>query len=270
MKISLNISTCPNDTFMFDALIHKRIDTKGYEFELTMEDIDLLNKEVAKGSVDVSKISYANYPNIAENYKILRSGGALGSGNGPLLVSRKKIYVDEIPYLKIGIPGEDTSANLLLNFASPEVKEKKVYLFSDVSEAIIGDEIDAGILIHEERFSFKEKGLSLVLDLGQNWEDKTGLLVPLGAIVINKRLDEKIQKEINDLIRESIDFAFKNPSLSYNFVKNNAKELSDDTIFKHIDMFVNEYSLDLGKKGVDSVLKFLNNKGSEFNRDIFI
>ncbi|MFI3262585.1 MAG: 1,4-dihydroxy-6-naphthoate synthase [Rikenellaceae bacterium] len=270
MRISLNISTCPNDTFMFDALIHKRIDTKGYEFEITMEDIDQLNKEVAKGTVDVSKISYANYPNIAANYKILRSGGALGSGNGPLLVSRKKIYVDEIPYLRIGIPGEDTSANLLLNFASTEVKEKKVYLFSDISEAIIGDEIDAGVLIHEERFSFKNKGLSLVLDLGQNWEDKTGLLVPLGAIVVNKGLDYRVQQDLNDLIRESIDFAFKNPQASYSFVKAHAKELSDDTISKHIDMFVNEYSLDLQQKGKDSVIEFLKNKGVDFNREIFI
>ncbi|MFI3267300.1 MAG: 1,4-dihydroxy-6-naphthoate synthase [Rikenellaceae bacterium] len=270
MRISLNISTCPNDTFMFDALIHKRIDTKGYEFELNMDDIDKLNKEVAKGVVDVSKISYANYPNIVSNYKILKSGGALGSGNGPLLVSRKKIYVDEIPYLKIGIPGEDTSANLLLNFASSTVKEKRVYLFSDISEAILGDEIDAGVLIHEERFSYKDKGLSLVLDLGQYWEDKTGFLVPLGAIVVNRKLEAKIQNDINDLIRESIDFAFKNPQLSYNFVKSNAKELSDDTISKHIKMFVNEYSLDLQQKGKDSVLQFLKNKSEDFNSDIFI
>lgn len=270
MKITLNISTCPNDTFMFDALVHGRINCRGYSFDLTMSDIDVLNQTVSNDDVDVSKISYAHYSNISSRYNVLRSGGALGSGNGPLLVSKRKIYSDEIEDLKIAIPGENTSANLLLNFASSKIKERRVYLFSDISEAILSDEVDAGVLIHEERFSYSKKGLRLVLDLGQNWEQKSGLLVPLGAIVVNKNLDLKVQKDISELIRESIGYALRNPSDSCQFVKNHAKELSDDTIKKHIDMFVNDYSLDVGEKGIKSVVEFLKNSGVEFTADIFV
>lgn len=270
MKLTLNISTCPNDTFMFDALLHKRIDTRGYEFDLTMSDIDILNQQATSGEVHISKISYAHYVNIAGKYKILRAGSALGQGNGPLLVSKKKVYKDEISDLKIAIPAENSSANMLLDFASPTIKQKKVYLFSDISDVILSDEVDAGVLIHEERFTYAKKGLKLVLDLGENWESKTGMLTPLGAIVVHRDLDEKVQQDINELIRESIEYAFKNPSASYNFVKHNAKELSDDIISKHIDMFVNEYSLELKEWGEKSVLEFLKNSGVEFSSDIFV
>lgn len=255
---------------MFDALIHSKIETKGYEFELEMEDIDLLNRRVKDGDVDFSKISYANYPNIANGYEILSSGSALGSGNGPLLVSKHKIYPDEISSLDIAIPGVETSANLLLSYATREVKSRKVYLFSDISEAILTGEVDAGVLIHEERFSYMDKGLRLVLDLGANWEQRSGFLVPLGAIVIKKSLPQQVKQEIEQLIVESVQFAFTNPSSSYNFVRQNAKELSDETITKHIEMFVNSYSLDLNDIGRESVIEFLKLSGEEFDNNIFV
>lgn len=271
MKLRLNISTCPNDTFMFDALIHGKIDTKGYKFDVSLEDIDMLNKQVSEDSdCDISKISYAHYPNITESYKLLRSGSAMGSGNGPLLVSKHKIYPDEIPSLTIAIPGENTSANFLLNFVSPSIKQKKVYLFSDVSEAILTGEVDAGVLIHEERFSYPSKGLKLVLDLGEYWQQKSGSLIPLGAIVINRKLETGIQSDINYLVAESIRYAYKNPGESQRFIREHARELSDEVIEKHIKMFVNEYSLDITEYGISSVLKFFKSSGIELTEDIFV
>lgn len=271
MKLRLNISTCPNDTFMFDALIHGKIDTKGYTFDVSLEDIDMLNKQVSEDSdCDISKISYAHYPNITESYKLLRSGSAMGSGNGPLLVSKHKIYPDEIPSLTIAIPGENTSANFLLNFVSPSIKQKKVYLFSDVSEAILTGEVDAGVLIHEERFSYPSKGLKLVLDLGEYWQQKSGSLIPLGAIVINRKLETGIQADINYLIAESIRYAYKNPGESQRFIREHARELSDEVIEQHIKMFVNEYSLDITEYGISSVLKFFKSSGIELTEDIFV
>lgn len=271
MKLRLNISTCPNDTFMFYALIHGKIDTKGYKFDVSLEDIDMLNKHVSEDSdCDISKISYAHYPNITESYKLLRSGSAMGSGNGPLLVSKHKIYPDEIPSLTIAIPGENTSANFLLNFVSPSIKQKKVYLFSDVSEAILTGEVDAGVLIHEERFSYPSKGLKLVLDLGEYWQQKSGSLIPLGAIVINRKLETGIQSDINYLVAESIRYAYKNPGESQRFIREHARELSDEVIEKHIKMFVNEYSLDITEYGISSVLKFFKSSGIELTEDIFV
>lgn len=271
MKLRLNISTCPNDTFMFYALIHGKIDTKGYKFDVSLEDIDMLNKQVSEDSdCDISKISYAHYPNITESYKLLRSGSAMGSGNGPLLVSKHKIYPDEIPSLTIAIPGENTSANFLLNFVSPSIKQKKVYLFSDVSEAILTGEVDAGVLIHEERFSYPSKGLKLVLDLGEYWQQKSGSLIPLGAIVINRKLETGIQSDINYLVAESIRYAYKNPGESQRFIREHARELSDEVIEKHIKMFVNEYSLDITEYGISSVLKFFKSSGIELTEDIFV
>lgn len=271
MKLRLNISTCPNDTFMFYALIHGKIDTKGYKFDVSLEDIDMLNKQVSEDSdCDISKISYAHYPNITESYKLLRSGSAMGSGNGPLLVSKHKIYPDEIPSLTIAIPGENTSAIFLLNFVSPSIKQKKVYLFSDVSEAILTGEVDAGVLIHEERFSYPSKGLKLVLDLGEYWQQKSGSLIPLGAIVINRKLETGIQSDINYLVAESIRYAYKNPGESQRFIREHARELSDEVIEKHIKMFVNEYSLDITEYGISSVLKFFKSSGIELTEDIFV
>lgn len=270
MKITINISTCPNDTFMFDALIHKKIDTLGYEFELNMCDIEQLNKCALSGEVNLTKLSYSNYPTISENYQILHSGSAIGRGNGPLLVSRRKIYLDELHDTVIGIPGKLTTANFLLDRAFPQIKEKREYLFSDIANAIMDSEIDCGILIHEQRFTYAENGLRLIIDLGAEWERLTGKMIPLGAIVVQRKLPIDVKKDLELLVRRSVEYALSNPNSSYNFVKKNAVELDDDTILKHINMFVNEYSIDLTQEGIDSIEELFNSAGYDNLTNIFI
>ncbi len=268
MKLRLNISTCPNDTFMFDALLHDKIDTKGYQFELCMADIEQLNDYVEEASVDISKLSYARYPSISQNYEILGSGSAIGRGNGPLLVSKHKIYPDELCDCTIAIPGQRTTANLLLQRIFPNIKSKREYLFSDVSSAVLDGEVDCGVLIHEERFLYAQKGLKLVADLGDEWERLTGKMIPLGAIVIKRNLPYQTKKDIEILIRKSVEFAFANRQSSYGFVKQHARELDDDVIDKHISMFVNEYSLDIKQEGRDSVKELF--KGFDNLNNIFL
>lgn len=257
-KIRLNFSTCPNDTFMFDALVNGKIDCKGVSFDYYMCDIEELNNIAISSDVDVTKLSYAAYPLIKDRYKLLRAGSALGYGSGPLLVSKHKIYPDELKDIVVGLPGEHTTASKLLNIFFPEIHSKKYYLFSDVSTAILDGEIDAGVLIHEERFSYKDKGLSLVADLGEEWDRHFHLPIPLGAIAVNRTVSSDLQLVINDLISESIKFAFANPLSSREFVKCHARELSDETINSHIDMFVNKFSLDVGEEGRESVKNLIN------------
>ena len=269
--MTINISSCPNDTFMFDALLHGKIDTKGYRFELHIGDIAELNSYVLDGSVDISKISYATYPLIENNYQILTSGSAMGRGNGPLLVSKYKIYPDEVSSLKIGVPGLTTTANMLLTIGFGDVRERKEYLFSDISEAILEGEVDAGVLIHEERFTYKSKGLNLISDLGDMWEQKSGLLIPLGAIVVRRDIDDKIKRDIDMLVRESISYAFSNPLSSRSFVKSYAQELDSVVIDKHIEMFVNDYSLNVNDLGRASVANFFVASSVKLShRDIFV
>lgn len=255
---------------MFDALLHGKIDTKGYRFNLHMADIAELNTIVKEGGVDISKISYATYPLIEDTYQLLMSGSALGRGNGPLLVSKKKIYSDEVPHLKIGIPGRTTTAAMLLKIAFGEIKELREYLFSDISHAIDGGEVDAGVLIHEERFLYKEHGLHLIADLGALWEEKSGLATPLGGIVIRRDTDEKVKRDINSLIADSVAYAFQNPASSESFVRNNAKELNHEVIDNHIKMFVNTYSMDLGREGKESVERFFKESGVELKHKTFV
>lgn len=268
--MTINISTCPNDTFMFDALLHGKIDTKGYKFDLHMADIAELNTLAQQGVADISKISYAAYPMIEDQYQILSSGSALGRGNGPLLVSKKKIYPDEVPHLKIAIPGYTTSAAMLLKIAYGEIKELKEYLFSDISEAIESGEVDAGVLIHEERFLYKEQGLHLVVDLGAMWEKRSGLPTPLGAIVIRRDIDDEVKKEINQLIMESVYFAQTNYASSQAFVREHAKELDDEVIKDHICMFVNYYSINLNEEARNAIERFFKEGGVTLKHKMFI
>ena len=213
-QLTLAISPCPNDTFMFDALIAKKIDLKGYSFDVRFDDIDVLNKNVSKSdgnSCNISKISCALYPKIASRYNILRSGSALGKGNAPLVVSKHKIYPDEVASCTIAVPGFDTTGFLLLKYHFGELKECKSYLFSDIADVVLSGEADVGVLIHEERFTYEEKGLRLITDLSTKWANELQLPIPLGTIVIDNTLDLNIQRDVNNLVRESIEFGFKNP-----------------------------------------------------------
>lgn len=268
--MTINISTCPNDTFMFDALLHGKIDTQGYTFDLHMADIAELNTLVQESSPDISKISYAAYPLIEDRYQLLSAGSALGHGNGPLLVSKRKISPDEVPFLKIAIPGRTTSAAMLLKIAYGEIKELKEYLFSDVTQAIESGEVDAGVLIHEERFLYKEQGLQLIADLGAMWEEKSGLPTPLGAIVIRRDIDDQVKKEINRLIMQSVYFAQKNYASSQAFVREHAKELDDEVIKEHICMFVNYYSINLNEEACNAIERFFKEAGVTLKHEMFI
>jgi 1,4-dihydroxy-6-naphthoate synthase len=262
MNLKLGFSPCPNDTFIFDALVNHRIDSKSINFSVHMADVEELNKMAFEGIPDVTKLSAAAYPKMADSYLLLDSGSAIGSNNGPILISKQKIYPDEINDLKIAIPGFNTTANLLLSIAFPEAQDKREYLFSDIEEVVLSRETDAGLIIHENRFTYKAKGLKKIVDLGEFWEDKFNQLVPLGCIAIKRELPEEVIKLVNILIRESLEFAFKNPEKSENYVKKNAQELNNEVIQKHIKLYVNDYSIDLGKKGRDAI-RFLYEKGNE-------
>lgn len=262
MKLTLGFSTCPNDTFIFDAMIHQKVDTEGLEFEVVMADVEELNRNAFAGNIDVTKLSYHAFAYIADKYKLLTSGSALGYKNGPLLISKRKIHPDEVADLKVAIPGKYTTANLLFGIAYPIVKEKKEYLFSDIEEAILSNEVDAGVIIHENRFTFEKKGLRKIIDLGEDWEEKTKNPIPLGGIVIQRKFDKEVQQKVNRVLKRSVEFALANPNSSYGFVKNYAQELNDAVIEKHISLYVNNFTVDLGAIGRKAV-KALYDKAVE-------
>ncbi|MDD4108278.1 MAG: 1,4-dihydroxy-6-naphthoate synthase [Prolixibacteraceae bacterium] len=253
MKLTLGFSTCPNDTYIFDAIIHNKVDTGNLEFEVIMADVEELNRRIMDGVIDISKLSYHAYAYAADKYRLLTSGSALGRKNGPLLISKRKVYPDEIKYLKIAIPGKYTTANLLFSIEFPDAAQKKEYLFSDIEEAILEEEADAGVIIHENRFTYQNKGLKKVMDLGENWEVKTGYPIPLGGIAVNRKIEKSIQEKINKVLKESIKFALKNPESPYSFVKENARELEDEVLEKHINLYVNDFTVDLGDAGKEAI-----------------
>ncbi len=253
MKLTLGFSTCPNDTFIFDAMVHNRIDTEGLDFELVLADVEELNKAAFEHEIDITKLSYHAYAYIADNYVLLDSGSALGNNNGPLLISKRKIYPDEVKDISIAIPGKNTTANLLLSIAYPNAKNKKEYLFSDIEEAVLSNEVDAGLIIHENRFTYAAKGLKKIIDLGAFWETKTNLPIPLGGIVVNRKLPLEVQQKVNRVLRKSLEYAFENPNAGLPFIKQYAQEMDEEVMYKHIELYVNEYSLDLGEKGKKAI-----------------
>ncbi|MCK5823587.1 MAG: 1,4-dihydroxy-6-naphthoate synthase [Bacteroidales bacterium] len=264
MKLKLGISTCPNDTFMFDALLHNKIDTEGLSFDLFMADVEELNKRALNKSLDVTKLSYHAYCYLSGNYVLLDSGSALGYKNGPLLISKHKVYPDEIDSLKIAIPGKLTTANLLLSIAYPMAQNKSEYIFSDIEDVVLSNECDAGLIIHENRFTYQGKGLKKVIDLGEYWEQKTKLPIPLGAIAVKRELSEDIQQKLNRVLRKSIEYAFENPNSSYDFVKLHAQEMEKDVVYKHINLYVNNFSVNLGDEGKQSINELFS-KAQELN-----
>lgn len=249
MKLSLHISPCPNDTFAFDAIINRRL---AHDFDLAVEyhDIEVLNEGVLRGEADISKISYAVYPLIADRYRLLDSGSALGRGNGQLLVRRKG---ETGKIRKVLSPGLNTTANALLKRYFPDVEDVEQRLFSEIAEAVERGEADAGVLIHEGRFVYERRNLELVADLGKLWEAETNLPLPLGAIVAKRDLDEDIVSKFEKLLAESVQYAFDNRLASRAFVKEHAQELEDDVIESHISLFVNDYTLSLGSEGREAV-----------------
>lgn len=274
MKLKLGFSTCPNDTYIFDAIVNKRINLEGISFEPVLADVEELNKMAIESIPDVTKLSFHAYAYVSDHYKILNSGSALGYKNGPLLISKQKVYPDEVNDLVIAIPGKYTTANLLLGIAYPDVKMKKEYLFSDIEDAVLSGETDAGLIIHESRFTYYRKGLKKVIDMGEYWEEKTNLPIPLGGIMIRRDLPEDIRKKVNHLLKTSVSYAEQNPRASIDYVKKHAQSVKDEVIRKHIDLYVNEFTYDLGETGRDAIkelYKRAEHSGliPEVNRDMF-
>lgn len=253
MRLTLGFSPCPNDTFIFDAMVHGRIDTEGLEFDYFLTDVEELNKKAISSAVDITKISYHAYAYVASDYLILDSGSALGFRNGPLLITKNLKNSSELSNMRIAIPGKYTTANLLFSIAWPEVKNKKEYLFSDIEDALINEEVDAGLIIHETRFTYNRKGLHKLADMGEYWATLTGLPIPLGAIVIKRNIPEDVALKVNRVVRRSLEYAYKDSFASYDFVSGNAKEMESTVMNNHIKLFVNEYTLNLGVTGRDAI-----------------
>jgi len=258
MKLTLGFSPCPNDTFIFDAMVHGRIDTEGLEFDYFLADVEELNRKAFEGNVNITKMSFHAYAYAADNYLILDSGSALGRGNGPLLISRKKIAGKNIESARIAIPGKFTTANLLFSIAWPKALNKTEYIFSDIEEALLKDEVDAGLIIHETRFTYQNRGLRKIQDMGEFWDKMTGLPIPLGAIVINRNIPYDTALRVNRVLKRSLDYAYQDSSAAYDFVALNAREMDSDVINSHIELYVNEYTSDLGNEGRMAIEKLFS------------
>jgi 1,4-dihydroxy-6-naphthoate synthase len=279
MKLSLGFSPCPNDTFIFDALIHHKIDTEGLEFEVFFDDVETLNQKAMRGELDITKLSFHAFAYVCEQYALLDSGSALGFGVGPLLICHDEALVQKKENLdatyKVGIPGRYTTANFLLGIAFPHLTDKQEMVFSEIESALLENKIDLGLIIHENRFTYTDKGLHKILDLGNYWEQETGCAIPLGGIVINRNVDQETKEKVNRLIKKSVEFAFANPKSGLEFIKQHAQEMSEEVMYKHIDLYVNKYSIELGiegRKAIDVMFKMAQEKGliSPIRQNIYL
>ncbi len=259
MKLTLGFSPCPNDTFIFDALVNHAIDTEGFAFDVVLEDVQTLNEWAREGRLDISKISYGALPLVLEKYIVLNSGGALGKGVGPLLIAKEQVKnTISLNDMQIAIPGVNTTAHMLFSLAYPEAKNKTFMVFHQIEEAVLNGKVDAGVIIHENRFTYQQKGLHKVVDLGAYWEETTKVPIPLGGIVMKRSIDTDIQKKVDQLIRKSLNYAFANyPSIT-DYVRQHSQEMDESVMRQHIDLYVNNYSLELGEDGKKAVQKMLN------------
>jgi 5,8-dihydroxy-2-naphthoate synthase len=251
MTLTLGFSPCPNDCFMFDAMVHRRIDLEGLDFDVRLADIEALNTAAFAGDVDVTKLSFHAYAYCADRYVLLDAGSALGRNCGPLLISKRTIPSDEVAAgsLRIAIPGKFTTARFLLGLAFPAARNTTEVLFSDIEGGVLDGTFDAGLIIHENRFTYEAKGLKKIIDLGEYWESETGAAIPLGGIVVRRDLPEDVRQRVNRVMRRSVEYAFAHRIDSLPFVRAHAQEMSEDVMYRHIDLYVNEYSIDLGDEG---------------------
>jgi 5,8-dihydroxy-2-naphthoate synthase len=251
MKLSLGFSSCPNDCFIFDAIVNRRIDLEGFEFAVRMADVEALNTAAFANDIDVTKLSFHAYAYCVDKYVLLDAGSALGRNCGPLLIAMRPIAPAEVAsgLLRIAIPGNFTTANFLLGLAFPNARNKTAVLFSDIEAAVLDRQFDAGLIIHENRFTYEAKGLKKIIDLGEFWEETTGAPIPLGGIVIRRSLPGEAQRAVNRILRRSVEYAFANPKASLPYVREHAQEMSEAVMYKHIDLYVNQFSVDLGSDG---------------------
>lgn len=268
MKLTLGFSPCPNDTFIFDALIHHKIDTKGLDFEVEYQDVETLNLKAFQGDLDVTKLSYHAFAYAVEDYELLDAGSALGFGVGPMLITKdpslalalqeklnKGEGLGEHNKLRVGYPGKYTTANFLLGLAFPELTNKIELVFSEIESALLDGSIDLGLIIHENRFTYTQRGLFKVVDLGEYWETTTKFPIPLGGIVVKRSLSKEVKDTLNKVLKESVEFAFANPKSGLDFIRSHAQEMSEEVMYKHIDLYVNKYSVELGAEGRNAITK---------------
>jgi 1,4-dihydroxy-6-naphthoate synthase len=255
LKFTLGFSPCPNDTFIFDALVNKKIDTQGFEFDVVLEDVETLNQWALQTKLDITKISFPAFFQTTEKYILLNAGSALGKGVGPLLISKKsnQLSIDNIRQSTIAIPGSHTTANLLLNFAFPGIQHTRPMIFSDIEEAVLAGKTELGVIIHENRFTYQQKGLHKQMDLGEYWEQKMKRPIPLGTIAIKREIDKKVAEKLNSLIKKSLEWANANYPAITDFVKQHSQEMNEVVMRQHIELYVNDYSIDLGKAGKDAI-----------------
>jgi 1,4-dihydroxy-6-naphthoate synthase len=252
-RLTLGFSPCPNDTFIFDALVHGRIDTGGLGFTERLEDVETLNRLAGEGALDVTKVSYGAIPHLLRDYVLLRSGGALGRGCGPLIVARRELTPDELRSARIAIPGRNTTANLLLRLYAPGAAPGIERVYHEIMPAVASGEVDAGLIIHESRFTYPEHGLVRVADLGEWWEATTGLPIPLGGILARRALGAEAIRALEDGIRRSVEYAYAHPDASRGYIRAHAREMDDAVQQQHIDLYVNHYSVNLGDDGAAAV-----------------
>ena len=277
MKLTLGYSPCPNDTFIFDAMVHGKIDTEGLEFEVVLADVEELNSKAFNTELDITKLSYHTYGYLTKDYLLLDSGSALGKGCGPILIQNKngKWNSENLSQARIAIPGKFTTANFLMSIAHPKATNKEEVLFSDIEEKVKSGEVDAGLIIHENRFTYEDRGFEKIIDLGEYWEQQTGTLIPLGGIVIKRDLPDDVIQKVNRILRKSVEHAFRNPKSALPYIKEHAQEMEEEVMYQHIDLYVNQYSIDLGLEGkhaIEQMFKLAQEKKiiPGITKDIFI
>ncbi|MBS1656679.1 MAG: 1,4-dihydroxy-6-naphthoate synthase [Bacteroidetes bacterium] len=258
MKLTLGFSPCPNDTFIFYALLHRKIDLLGLHFEPVIADVQALNEMAAQDSLDISKLSFAAYASLRHSYELLDSGGALGNHCGPLLISRQPISPDQVQEHSVAIPGTNTTAHFLFKKFFPGHQNKKQMIFSSIEDAVLHGETDLGVIIHENRFTYQKKGLLKVADLGEWWETQTGLPIPLGGIFIKKEFEPDVIHKTEMLIRNSVQYALAHPGETIPFVRKYSQEMDEEVMWQHIRLYVNQFTVSLGETGREAVQRLLS------------
>jgi len=257
--LTLGYSPCPNDTFIFYALVHGKVDTGGLGFREVLEDVETLNLMASRQELDITKVSFAAFAGLRETYALLRSGGALGRGCGPLVVARERTGIEALRGKRIAIPGMNTTAFMLLRLLDPVLGENVSAMpFNEIMPAVRDGIVDAGLIIHESRFTYPSFGLVEVEDLGRWWERETGHPIPLGCIIARRSLGKEFAGKLERLVRKSLEYAFARPEEPVSYIKMHSQELADDVIKNHIGLYVNDYSLDLGDEGVSAVEALFN------------
>ena len=257
MNFTLGFSPCPNDTFIFDALVNKKIDTGDFNFTVRLEDVETLNGLAKKEALDFTKISYGVLPLVAEKYKVLNSGSALGKGVGPLLISKKPVDFENVENYDIAIPGENTTAHLLFSLAFPNAKNKVFKRYDEIEDAVLNSDRILGVIIHENRFTYMNKGLHKIVDLGNYWEEKTSLPIPLGGIVGKRSIKPRILNDVDSLIKKSIEYSFSNYPFISDYIKKHSQEMEEEVMKKHIDLYVNNFSLGLAAEGQNAIKQLM-------------